>query len=63
MLWYVIAFRLFDGEGNAEKVLKLHEVLNNPLSLREQNVLDMLSRGLLTENAQKFDEFVTREVR
>ena len=42
--------------------LTLSEFFNNPHLLREPGVIDLLTKGFVTQPVQMFDNFVTTEV-
>ncbi|CAL8121494.1 unnamed protein product [Orchesella dallaii] len=56
-------FNLQSGSGNVVGRLQLRDFFNNPHLLRQPGVIDLLNKGLLTQPIQKFDNFVTTELR
>lgn len=56
-------FSLESGSGNTVGRLVLRDFFNNPHLLRQPGVVDLLNKGFLTQPIQRFDNFVTTELR
>ncbi|XP_076063497.1 salivary peroxidase/catechol oxidase-like [Oratosquilla oratoria] len=54
--------RLFDRSGRTSEVLQLRDNFNTPTHLYTPGKLDEFLRGLASQRAQRFDNFVTREL-
>lgn len=56
-------FNLETGSGQTVGRLLLRDFFNNPHLLRQAGIIDLLNKGLLTQPIQRFDNFVTTELR
>lgn len=56
-------FNLESGSGQTVGRLVLRDFFNNPHLLRQSGFIDLLNKGLLTQPIQRFDNFVTTELR
>lgn len=56
-------FNLATGSGQPVGRLLLRDFFNNPHALRQPGFIDLLNKGLVTQPIQRFDNFVTTELR